>query len=55
MSVGGAAPGKRVGVSVFDYLNFGREYRGSHQGDSIAKELCVFGPFLDAVETDANR
>lgn len=40
VSVGGPAPGKRAGVNVFDHLNYGREYRGSHQGDSIAKEVC---------------
>ncbi|EEU36452.1 uncharacterized protein NECHADRAFT_94116 [Fusarium vanettenii 77-13-4] len=42
VSVGAPAPGTRVGVDVFSHLNYGREYRGSHQGDSVAKEMVPF-------------
>ncbi|KAH8684086.1 chaperonin 10-like protein [Ilyonectria robusta] len=42
VSVGASAPGKRVGVELFSHLSHGREYRGSHQGDSVAKEMIPF-------------
>jgi Zn-dependent alcohol dehydrogenase len=38
VSVGAPAPGKRAGIDVFSHLTLGREFRGSHQGESVAKE-----------------
>lgn len=56
VSIGGPPPGKRAGVSVFDHLNYGREYRGSHQGDSIAKDVCFLSLFfLGYIKTNRTR
>ena len=39
VGVGAPAPGKRAGVDVFAHLTLGREFRGCHQGDSVAQEV----------------
>ena len=38
-SVGAPAPGQRAGVDVFGHLVNGKAYVGSHQGDSVAREV----------------
>ncbi|KAJ4204130.1 hypothetical protein NW759_014967 [Fusarium solani] len=38
-SVGALAPDLRTSVNIFAHLINGREYVGSHQGESLAKEV----------------
>jgi Zn-dependent alcohol dehydrogenase len=40
-SVGAPAPGKRASVDVFSHLVMGKEYVGCHQGESVAREVCL--------------
>lgn len=40
-SVGAPAPGKRASVDVFSHLVMGRGYIGCHQGESVARQVCL--------------
>lgn len=43
-SVGTRHPDDRASVNIFKHFTMGRQYVGSHQGDSVAQEVWSLGP-----------